>query len=249
MAIPRRIAAMTAAIAMIAATALPAVAQTDAPTTDRTDPVQDTASHLDRAKAWLESAIERRLEQVDRLQEHVRSSDSLAPEHAAQLTSELSRAQGGLRSLLPEVARAETAGELRAIANEMVEDYRIYVLMTPKTFLTVASDHGVALAERGTAHSSAIAEAARRAEAEGLDVSGVWALLARAEESIAAGLSLIDPVAEQVLPLQPADYPDPAQGVLEDAHADAVAARAEYHDAVDALREAEETLREIVRGR
>lgn len=201
---------------------------------------------LDRAKERLEQAIERRLDRVDRLQEGVRSSDALSPGHAAQLTSELSRAQGGLSALLPEVARADTMEGLRSIATDMVEDYRIYVVMTPKALLTIASDHGVVVSGRMSGISAKVAEAAERAAHAGFDVIEVEALVGSAEALIADGLRLIDPVAEAVLPMQPADYPDPAETVLHEAQQSAQEGRAELREAASILREAAQLLRGIV---
>ena len=201
---------------------------------------------LDQARERLEQAIERRLDRVDRLQERVRSSDALAPGHAAQLTSELSRAQRGLSALLPEVARADTLEGLRSIATELVEDYRIYLVMTPKTLLTIASDHGVAVSGRMSGISARIAEAVERAANAGFDVTDVEALVGSADEMIANGLRFIDPVAEMVLPMQPADYPDPAETVLYEAHQSALEARAELREAATVLREAADLLRDIV---
>lgn len=197
---------------------------------------------LDQAKERLERAIERRLDRVHRLQERVGSSDALAPGHAAQLTSELSRAQGGLSALLPEVARADSMEGLRSIAAQMVEGYRIYLVMTPKTLLTIASDHGVAVSERMSGISARIAEAAERATNAGFDVTDVEALVGSADEMIADGLRLIDPVAEMVLPMQPVDYPDPAETVLYEAHQSALEARAELREAATVLREAAKVL-------
>lgn len=201
---------------------------------------------LDQAKERLEQAIERRLDRVDRLQERVRSSDALTPGHAAQLTSELSRVQGGLSALLPEVARADTIEGLRSVATHMVEDYRIYLVMTPKTLLTIASDHGVAVSERMSGISARVGASADRAANAGFDVAEVEALVGSADEMIADGLRLIDPVAEMVLPMQPADHPDPAETVLHEAHESALEARAELREAASVLREAADLLRDIV---
>lgn len=231
----------------LAATAQAELAGKESGRSDTTS-VSDRSLDLGRAKERLEHAIERRLERVDRLQERVRSSDALTAGHAAHLNSELSQAQGGLSALLPEVARADTLEELRSIATEMVEGYRIYVVMTPKTLLTIASDHGVTVSGRSSGVSARIAEAAERAAGAGFDVTEVEALLGSADEMIAAGLGLIDPVAESVLRMQPADYPDPAETVLYEAHQSAREARDLLREAASVLRQAADLLRDIVRA-
>lgn len=242
--------AVVATLTLVASIPLGAAAQaaSDGHGTGHSD-TSSAPSHtpdLDQAKDRLEQAIDRRLDRVDRLRERVRSSDALTPGHAAQLTSELSRAQGGLSALLLEVARADTLEGLRSIATEMVEDYRIYLVMTPKTLLAIASDHGVAVSERMSAISARVAEAAQRAAGAGFDVTGVEALVSAADEMIAEGLRLIDPVAETVLPMQPADHPDPAETVLYEAHQSALEARAELREAATLLRDAADLLREVV---
>lgn len=249
----RVVLATLAALTLLTAMPVAAIAQTDSAPVDPAVRVGDTritdrAPDLDRVKARLEAAIERRLERIDRLQEKVRSNPAITADHAAQLTAELSRAQGGLTALLPEVRRAATLEELRTIANEMVVDYRIFALMTPKTVLAIVSDVGVVMAERGSEIVSRISEAADRAEAAGHEVGRVRELLDEADRSIAEGLALVDPVAETVLPLQPADYPDPARAVLVDAHDDAAEGRALYRTAATTIHEAAALLREIVGG-
>ncbi len=240
-----------AALTLLASMPVAAIAQTDSAPIDRSAPSRDTFAgdrtlDLDRVKARLEGAIDRRLQQIDRLQEKVRSSDAITPGHGAQLTTELSQAQGGLRALLPEVRRAETLEELRGIANEMVEDYRIFALMTPKTVLVIVSDTGVVMAERGSEVVARISATADRAEEAGHEVGEVRELLGQAERLIAEGVGLIGPIAETVLPLQPADYPDPARTVLAGAHDDAVEGRTVYRSAASTIREAVALLREII---
>lgn len=238
--------AIIATLTLMASMPLGAAAQEEAVGQENGLPAPTSVSDLERAKERLEQAIERRLDRIDRLQERVRSSGALTTDHAAQLTTELSRAQGGLSALLPEVARADTMEGLRSIATEMVEDHRIYLVMTPKTLLTIASDHGVAVSERMIGISASIAGAAERAADVGFDVTEVEALLITADEMITGGLRLFDPVAETVLPMQPADYPDPAETVLFDAHQSALEARTILREAASVLREAASLLRDIV---
>lgn len=236
--------------ALVIAAGLPtaAMAQTDetAPQPEQTQ--ERTIDHVEVVRQRVLKAIDHRLERIDRLQERIKDSDSVEPQHAAHLTADLSASQGGLTALSAQASNASTIEELAAIFEDVVYEHRIYALRTPQTGLVLASDFGNTVADRLDTAAGAITEAAARAAEAGYDVSGVEALVAEAESFVSQGAGLVDPVADTVLPLEPSDVPDPARAVMQQAHDDMVEGREAFHSAHDLLREAAQLLADIIRS-
>ncbi len=204
-------------------------------------PVRD----LEALKARALEAIDRRLQRIDRLEEAVRSSEHVTPEHRDELLAELDRSAAGLRDLAAQIDAAETAEELRELIPKIATDYRIFVLVTPKVKEVLVADAMVDLADRFDEAAEKIADAIERAAEAGYDVSEAEAALERMVSLIDQAESLAEGVPPSVLPLTPSQWPDPAQGVIREAHDDLVEARSAFrgarqaaHDAVAALRAA-----------
>lgn len=223
--------------------ALPAAAQTE------TEPPasQDRIEHgIEQLRERVLDALDRRLVRIDRLQTAIKESETIEPQHAAHLTGDLSASQGQLTSLVAKTNSAETLEELGGIVDEMVYDHRIFALRTPQTWLVLASDFGVSIADRLESAADTLSEAVERAKEAGYDVSEVESLIADARAATGEGLALVEPVAETVLPLEPPEVPDPARSVMEQARDDMLDGRDAYRSAHETLREAAELLSEIV---
>lgn len=205
-------------------------------------PLRDLSGIKERA---LE-AIDRRLETIARLQARIDASEHLTGAHHGRLTAELVRHQAGLEQLAREIEAAETLAELRAAVPEIVTEHRIYVLVVPKVGEVIASDAGVAFARRGEEVAARLAGWIERVEAAGFDVTEAEEALSAMEEHVASGLALAEPVADAVLPLEPADWPDPARAVIEQGKEDLNAAREEFRSARNAALRVVEILRELL---
>jgi hypothetical protein len=223
--------------------ALPAAAQTDTEAPASLDRVEQGIEHL---RERVLNALDRRLDRIDRLQSKMKASETIEPEHAAHLTADLSASQGQLTALVAKTNSASTFEELGEIVDEMVYEHRIFALRTPQTSLVLASDFGVSVADRLESAAQTLSDAATRAGEAGYDVSEVESLIERAQIATNDGLALVDPVAETVLPLEPADVPDPARQIMEAARDDMEEGRDSYRAARDTLRRAAELLAEIV---
>lgn len=234
------VAGLLAGLMVIAA--LPAAAQTDSEPAapDRIE------QGIEQMRERVLEALDRRLVRIDRLQSAIKSSETIEPQNAAHLTADLSSSQGQLTSLVAKANSADTVEELAAIVEEMVYDHRIFALRTPQTWLVLASDFGVAVADRLDSATETLSEAAERAREAGYDVAEVDSLIDEALASTAQGLELVEPVADTVLPLEPVDVPDPARAIMEGARDDMLDGRDAFHSARDALHRAAELLREIV---
>lgn len=243
-----KIAAATLALAMLGSMPATALAQTD--TTSPRDTIAQREAErperdIDVVKERALAAIDRRLERVARLRDAVHSSEHVTDEHASDLLAEFERTESGLLALAEEIRAAETADELRVLIPRIATDFRVYVLVTPKTWEVLVADAMGDAAVRFEEVAMNIAEAVQRAEEAGYDVGEAQAALERMQSLVAEGAGLAEAVPPAVLPLTPADWPDPARSVVRGAHADLVAARQAFreartaaHDAVEALRAA-----------
>ncbi len=244
----RRASTMTAGLlaGLVLVVALPAAAQTQATEPATVEAVEPHGRHLEELRERVIRQIENRLDRIDRLQARIKDSETVEPQNAAHLTADLSSSQGGLTALLAKTRAASSIDELRVVFESVVYDHRIYALRTPQTGLVLASDFGVAVADRLGSVADTISEAAERAAEAGYDVSEVEAMIAEAEAITDDALAVVEPVAETVLPLEPADVPDPSRAILEQAHSDMLDGRETYRAAHGTLRDAARLLADIV---
>lgn len=225
--------------------ALPAAAQTE---TEPPAAQERIEKGIEQLRERVLEALDRRLDRIDRLQEAIKDSETIEPGNAAHLTADLSASQGQLTALVAKANSATTVEELGAIVDEMVYEHRIFALRTPQTWLVLASDFGVSVADRLESAAQTLSDAAARAAKAGYDVAEVESLIDEARAAASSGLALVDPVADTVLPLEPADVPDPARVTMEEARDDMFEGRDAYHTARDTLHRAAELLAEIVGG-
>jgi len=150
--------------------------------------------------------IDRRLATIDRLGEAVDDARALTDEHQAALETILDNSAAGLRALRAKIASDTTVPELRADIKAIFTEYRIYALVTRQVWLVRAADTAdVAGAKLGDTADRLEARIAQ-AEANGKDVTEAKTHLAAMEAAIAEALAGVDGVADEVLPLTPADW-------------------------------------------
>lgn len=202
---------------------------------------QPTVEHL-QAVGFCE--IDRRLVTIGRLQAGVDAARALTDAHESALETILGSSVAGLRALRAEIDADTTVEELRADIKSIFEDFRIYALVTRQVQLVRAADTvdaaGAALGKAADRLAALIAQAG----ANGKDVTEASAHLAAMEAAIAAALAGVDGVADEVLPLTPADWNAgtagpvlrEARAAIEDARADLRTAKAEARQVIAALR-------------
>ncbi len=212
-----------------------ASAQTQRPAAERS---------IEDIKQRCIQAIDDRLARIDRLQKAVASSRHVTARHEAILEGQLAEAQAGLTRLKAQIRAQDDREELKAECKSIVEDFRIYVLVTPRTMLTLAADAAVATANRLEDVAARIQNAIDEAAAAGKDVTQAQAEHDSMVAHIEAAKASASGVPDAVLPLTPEDWPS-AQQVLRQASADLRSAREDLreakqdgHDAVEALKEA-----------
>jgi hypothetical protein len=219
----------------------------------RTSQAQRTVDRVRCAEAWRKAAanptvesyqavgtceIDRRLATIDRLGNAIESARALTDDQQAALQRILDGSTAGLRALRAEIEADTTLAELRPDIKSIFEDYRIYVLVTRQVWLVTASDTvdaaGAALDREAADLQTLIDEA----EANGKDVTDAKAHLGAMESAVDAALASVDGVAEDVLPLTPADWNAGAAGpILRAAHQSIVDARGDLRTAMSEARQ------------
>jgi len=187
--------------------------------------------------------IDRRLATIERLGNAIEGSRPLTDEHQAALQAILDGSAAGLRALRAEIEADTTLPELREDIGNIFEDYRIYVLVVRQVWLVVAADTVDAAGAKLDETAADLAVLIERAEAGGQDVTEAKAHLAAMEAAIAEALAGVGGVADDVLPLTPADWNDGTAGpilresrqAIVDAMADLRTALAEARQVIAAL--------------
>jgi len=246
------------ALAVAATPALAASAPGAHGGTVRAGQAEDLGARTRCAEAWRAAAadptvehyeavglceIDRRLATIERLENAIEGSRPLTDAHQAALQEILDESAAGLRALRAEIEADTTLAELREDIGSIFEDYRIYVLVVRQVWLVMAADTvdaaGAALDET----AGDLAVLIERAEANGQDVTEAKEHLAAMEVAIAEALAGVDGVAEDVLPLTPADWNAGTAGpilresrqAIADARADLRTAMAEARQVIAAL--------------
>lgn len=202
---------------------------------------------IERLKDRAEQAIEKRLDTIDRVTEALQDAGHLTDDHERILIGELGSSADGLSALGREIEAAGTIAELRELIPLIFEDYRIYAVVVPKAHLVAVADTVIAVVDRVGLVAGSLQDAIDRLNSAGFDTREAEEALAEMVESLGQADSLAGPVPDSVLPLLPADWPDPAQGILEGAHADLRSAREHVASAVRSAHEVGRILRDLLR--
>lgn len=234
---------VAAAALLVAVAPAVAVAQTDRvrPTADERVATNATETDgLERAKAHVARQIERRLGILDRLAGKTESAKRMTEAHAAALRDDIAAAREILHAGIAAVEAVTTPEELRAVTSPIFENTLVFALLAPKTHAVAASDATNAASERFSGFGGQLQRALDRIAAEtDVDTSEAQAklneMLRLANQAATAG----GPVADNVIGLQPEDWPDPAEGALR-------AGKAALDEARDSLRAARTLGHEVI---
>jgi hypothetical protein len=170
---------------------------------------------VDRLRAAGDCEINRRFVTLDSLTHLVNTSDVLTSEHKIDLrdvnsTNPASFAvtRSGLTALKASIDTDTTVAALRTDLAKIAPDYRVYLLVVPKTYLVSASD----AVEKASARFGPLAGELQNlidlAKAAGKDVTAAQAALDDLKAKVSQANGLIGPVAGTLLPLSPSDWND-----------------------------------------
>jgi len=202
---------------------------------------------FDALKERALALIGKQQDALGRLRSAIANSHAITNEHAAQLLGDIGAASAALDELAREIGAASTFAELTELIRQ-IDDFQIGHVLAPKTYQVIASDTLVAVGGKLDRFSNKLERLIGRAEDVGFDVDEAWRMLDTMDDLVAEGVRLADPVAESVIGLQPADWPEPAQGVLGDGHSDLEAAQQSLRDARRTGWDIIQFLRDLVGG-
>ena len=205
-------------------------------------PTQDA---LGVAKHTVETKIDARLAQLAQLQHQVDGSKNLTDGDRSALDTILANEVSGLTALRSKVESETTTAAVAADAKSMIDDYRVYVVVTPQVHLTIAADVGEHAVEVANDKIAPKLDAAiAQAQANGKDVTKAQADDDAFKAAVAAAAADLDGQSATLLAQEPHGYPANHQTFLDarakiaDARAKLAEARTDAHNVVEDLRAA-----------
>jgi hypothetical protein len=219
-----RLTGLFAGIALIIATAAGVVSAAEPSATSRTAEPRHRAcaeawraaadeSSVDTLRALGNCEIDRRLQTLDRLDARVGGSKQFTDRHKTQLQdindvnpASYEAERVGLRSLRAQINSETDLADLRELIGNIAEDFRVYLLVVPKTHLVGGADGTDRVVDRLTAVAERLEGHIDRAEAAGKDVTEARRLLADMRDKVGKADALAAPVAGSIMPLSPADW-------------------------------------------
>ncbi|MEU7874199.1 hypothetical protein [Dactylosporangium sp. NPDC049140] len=106
------------------------------------------APTLDQAKQAVAARIDKRLDALKQFDATIGGAKQLTAAHKDTLTKLVADQRGGLTALKTKVQGETTAAALKADAQSMVNDYRVFMLTGPKVRLTAAIDTELVVAHK-----------------------------------------------------------------------------------------------------
>ena len=201
-----------------------------------------TQARMTYLKARGHLAIERRLNELDRLNALVNGAKHLTSTDRSTLLSKLSSSKTGLQALDTKIQGDTDGTTLHNDLQSIVTAYRIYVLVAPQVHIVVASDRIAALVALGNSIAAKIQAKIDAAKGNGKDVKAVQAALDDMKRQLADAMAAINGVADEVIALTPSGYPGNrsmllnARSSILNARAQLLKGREDAHTAVNALR-------------
>jgi hypothetical protein len=182
-----------------------AVAVTVGPPGVRPAPAGAQQVRLDASKKVATAAITRRVLALRELTTAAKSIVRLSEADRTALTSQLQDQVNGLTSLNAKIQGDTDAPTLRADAQKIVTDYRVYVLTVPKARGVVVADIELNAADR----LGKLADRLQAAldHATGRDTTKAKTALASMRAKLTSAVGSVSPLPATLLALQPAGYP------------------------------------------
>jgi hypothetical protein len=166
-----------------------------------------TTTDLPAAKVLVEALLKERVVTLEELTASVSRARDVTASDKAELQSELASDLAGMQGLEQQVPNDTTCAELVANAETMVFDYRVYLLMTPKTDLVIVSDTESAITSTVGRWEPGIQAAITYAADHGRDVAGAQQALADLKTQLSDALATLQGVSATVLAQTPAGSP------------------------------------------
>jgi hypothetical protein len=176
---------------------------------------------VDTLRAAGDCEINRRFVTLDGLTYLVNHSDVLTAEHMTDLRdvnsvnpASFAAEQTGLASLKGQIDSDTTLATLRLDVAKIAPDYRVYLLVDPKTHLVSAADATEKTSAKFGPLATELQNLINQAATDGKDVSAAQAKLDDMNAKVTQANGLIAPVAGLILPLSPADWNNGTAGPM-----------------------------------
>jgi len=170
-------------------------------------PTRSPGPEFDPAKQACDTAINNRLSRITTLQGLINNSQHVTPDHSSTLLSQLASASNGLSQLKAKIAGDTDPATLRTDCRNIFQDFRIYVLVSPKVREVLVSDWETNIASRLSTIAGKLQTAIDNAKAKGKNVTTAQSDLDQMKTQIANANTAIGGVASSVINLQPSDWP------------------------------------------
>ncbi len=158
---------------------------------------------LDAARTAVTNRINLRLTALQKDTTVLGAAKNINADHKATLTALIGQDTSGLTGLKTKVAGETTVAAVKADAASMVNDYRIFMLVGPKTRLSSAGDaETAATAKLRTAHDK-LADLVAKAKTAGKDTTTAEQELADMSAALDKATSSINGQVAAVLAVQP----------------------------------------------
>ena len=160
---------------------------------------------LDASKKLATAAITRRVLALRELSTAAKSIVRLTEADRSALTTQIQDQINGLSSLNAKIQGDNDEATVRADAQKILTDYRVYVLTIPKARGVVVSDIELNAADRLAKLADRLSNAID--QASGKDTTKAKTDLAALRAKLAVVASTVSPLPAGLLALQPAGYP------------------------------------------
>jgi hypothetical protein len=185
-----------------------ASASRSAVATGGSSPSSCPARSLIQTKQVLETDLAARVTRLDSLIGRVNRAATLTSSDKAALLGDLTQNElPGIEDLQSKVARDTSAAQLRQDCHWMFADYRVYVVMTPKTDLVITIDAATNAEGVLASLESVISGQIERAQAQGEAVSSEQAAFADYQADVAAAQNLTSGQSATLLAQTPMGWP------------------------------------------
>lgn len=168
-----------------------------------------TPGTFTQAQQLVETALSNRVTQLNNLVGAVdNSSNHLTSSDKFTLANDLTGVElPGIQALQPEAQSAGNCAQLRTVAHAMVFSFRVYIVMTPQTHLTIVVDDETYVEGVFTNLESTITNAIAAAKAQGRDVTAAQGAFNDLQTQVMAAQSETSGLSSTVLAQTPAGAP------------------------------------------
>jgi hypothetical protein len=226
------------ALAPASADAAPSAGTTagsNPPTTQASNP-GCTPALFSQAQQLVEANLKARVAQLNTLSAEVdNSANHLTTGDRQTLVNDITTVElPGIQTLLTQVQSVTTCPALRAIARSMVYNYRVYVVMTPQTHLTIVMDDETSIEGVFVNLEPQIATAIQNAQTAGKNVTAAQAAFTDLKNQVSTAQGETNGQSATILAQTPTGFPG-NWGVFQAARTNATNAhtdlRSAYSDA------------------